>query len=137
MMLRYSHLNKETNSILEKAMAARDPILVLRAWLNRSHFVYHEKAGKSMEHLRLIFEDSYYFRNESRFPADRVTMTLLGESGSGKSAIIEEFLNHHSPLHHPEYEGYPAVHCMLKDAVTGFGNNPFSGCRQQSVLWLS
>jgi hypothetical protein len=46
-------------------------------------------------------------------------MTIVGDSGAGKTSILEEFSRQHPRVHSSSEEGYPIAHCMLKDSITG------------------
>lgn len=108
----YKHLNASTIPFVNK------PLKEKIRWVRTGHFVYYLKAQKCLEQLKWIFEQSLYFEDDG-FPTDLEGLTITGNSGAGKTFIIQEFMRLHSSEHHPTYEGYPVGYCMLKDSITG------------------
>jgi len=68
--------------------------------------------------LDWIYEQSVYAKNDD-FPSDLEGLTIIGDSGAGKTSIIKNFIQLHSGEHHRSYETYPVAYCMLKDSITG------------------
>lgn len=108
----YRHLNAATTPYVDKPL--REKI----KWIRSEHFVYYPKAKKCLEQLKWIFEQSLYHEDDD-FPYDLEGLTIIGNSGAGKTSIVKEFMRLHSSEHHPTYEGYPVGYCMLKDSITG------------------
>jgi hypothetical protein len=108
----YKHLNKSTIPYVDK------PLKEKIRWVRAEHFVYYKKAQKCLEQLKWIFEQSQYHEDDG-LPYDLEGLTIIGNSGAGKTYIVKEFMRLHSSEHHPTYEGYPVGYCMLKDSVTG------------------
>lgn len=108
----YSHVNQPTNLYVEKSIAEKI------AWIRKDHFVFYDKARKCLEELEYLFDQLNYMEN-TIFPSDLESMSIVGEPGTGKTTIELKFLQTHSPGHHPSFEGYPVAYCMLKDSITG------------------
>ncbi|MFX1257491.1 MAG: TniB family NTP-binding protein [Promethearchaeota archaeon] len=111
-MMRFSHLNESTISFMEK------PIEAKIQWIVDDHFVYYEKAKRCLEQLDWIYEQSIYIKDDD-FPSDLEGLTIIGDSGAGKTSIVKEFIRLHSVEHHASYEAYPVAYAMLKDSITG------------------
>jgi len=108
----YKHLNPSTIPYLNK------PLKEKIRWVRGEHFVYYPKAKKCLKQLKWIFEQSLYYENDD-LPYDLEGLTIIGDSGAGKTFIVKEFMRTHSSEHHPTYEGHPVGYCMLKDSITG------------------
>jgi hypothetical protein len=105
------HLNRETSLLVGKSLQDRID------WARKDHFVYYPKAQACLDQLNWIYEQAAL--NGRDFPSDLEGITIIGESGAGKTTIIQEFLRRYPSEHHVTHEGYPVAHCVLKDTVTG------------------
>jgi hypothetical protein len=112
MELIYKHLNQETNPIMDKNLDGKI------IWATDRHFVYHPKAKKCLSQLEWIFQEAKQAQ-QSEFPSDLEGLSIIGDSGSGKTMILEEFRKNHVQKHYKTYEGYPVAYAMLKDSITG------------------
>lgn len=108
----FAHLNELTILFMEKSVQEKVE------WIIADHFIYYEKAKKCLEQLDWIYEQSVYVKNDD-FPSDLEGLTIIGDSGAGKTSIIKEFIRLHSTKHHKSYEAYPVAYAMLKDSITG------------------
>ncbi len=108
----YKHLNKNTNPIMERSLEEKIE------WATSKHFVYYPKAKECLSQLEWIFQKAKQDQ-KSDFPSDLEGLSIIGDSGSGKTMILEEFAKNHSQIHYSAHEGYPVAHAMLKDSVTG------------------
>jgi len=108
----YKHLNTSTIPYVNKSLKEK-----IR-WVRGEHFVYYSKAKKCLKQLKWIFEQSLYYQDDN-LPYDLEGLTIIGDSGAGKTFLVREFMRTHSIEHHPTYEGHPVGYCMLKDSVTG------------------
>lgn len=125
--IKYKHLNPETNQIMTGIIG--DMI----AWINQEHFVYYGKAVMCMTKLERIYNKSIRWakeRAENKKVADEKnqpiptellrdirSITIIGPSGSGKSAIINQFIRNQ------EEKGllfeFPVMRCLLESGITG------------------
>ena len=71
-----------------------------------------------LKQLKWIFEQRLYHEDEE-LPYDLEGLTIIGNSGAGKTYIVKEFMRRHSRIHHPTFEEEPVGYCVLKDSVTG------------------
>ncbi len=105
------HLNPATALFVDKPLQER------LEWVRKDHFVYYPSAQACLDQLNWIFEQATY--EKDKFPSDLEGLTIIGDSGAGKTSIIEEFIRRYPQEHHTSHEVYPVAHCVLKDAVTG------------------
>jgi len=106
-----SHLNVSTNTIMQTTKKEKID------WVKKNHFVYHPKAKACLDELHWIIELSA--DKDSDFIVDQEGMSIIGYSGVGKSAIINEFLQSYSVEPYLEKEYFIGKHCLLKDSITG------------------
>lgn len=138
MMDYYEHLNEETNNFMNKSTSL-DSAKSIRAakeyWILKvPHFIYYSKAEKCLNQLAYLYkqttdipEDDNFknifekVRNNSSDDSfyDLEGMTITGESGTGKTSIILEFIKLKKRKLDPNFENYPVKHIFLKDAITG------------------
>ncbi len=111
MTLSHEHLNAET--VPHVGGSLQDRI----EWVRRDHFVYYPRAQTCLDQLNWIFEQAAYA--DGGFPSDLEGLTIIGDSGAGKTSIIEEFIHRYPREHHATHEVYPVAHCILKDSITG------------------
>jgi hypothetical protein len=71
-----------------------------------------------LDQLNWILEQSASSQLDD-FPSDLEGLSIIGESGAGKTAIVQELLRQHSRKHHSSREEFPVAYCMLKDSCTG------------------
>src|SRR5271157_444601 len=107
MTLQYSYLNSQTSPLVEK------PLLEREEWVREDHFVYYPKAQACLDQLNWVFEQARVNGGDSE------GLTMIGDTGAGKTAIHDEFRRRHPPEHSASKEGYPVAYCMLKDSITG------------------
>jgi len=135
----FSHLNKETNKVMEGSLEDR-----IR-WVQEDHFIYYPKAQECIEELNYLF---WQQKNKS-FPSDLDQFSIIGASGVGKSSIIREFMHLHPIKQYKTHETYPVAYCILRNSITGLGglytallsalNHPFanSGVMKYQHIKLS
>ncbi|MHA2283949.1 MAG: TniB family NTP-binding protein [Promethearchaeota archaeon] len=104
----YSHLNEETKEVLIKSK--KDKI----DWIFDEHFVMYSSAKKIIRDLTIIM-------NQPQRPLiDLVSMSIIGESGTGKTAIINFFKKlHFKIINKGEYDVFPLIHCVLSESEHG------------------
>lgn len=109
----YKHLDKKTIPILEKN------IQVKIKWVRKDHFVYHPKAIACLNKFNWIYEQTFFYDDMEDLTHDMESISLIGNTGLGKSSIINELRRTHSRQHNPTFEKYPVAYCLLKDSITG------------------
>ncbi len=109
----YKHLDKTAIPILEKNIQAK-----IR-WVRMDHFVYHPKAIQCLNKLNWIYEQTFVYDDTEDLIHDMEGLSIIGDTGLGKSSIINELRRTHSRQHNPTYEKYPVAYCLLKDSITG------------------
>lgn len=123
----YKHLNAETNLVMEGINPnQKDPDKrfwenkqkLKRYWVSRNHFIFYPKAEKCLEELNLITELSLANKNID-YIEDKDSITLKGDTGLGKTAIINECLRIHQSEHYEDREIFHGAHALLKDEITG------------------
>ncbi len=107
----YNHLDKKTIQLLEKTEQEK------KKWIRDFHFVYYEKAKKCLNQLNWIFEQTLY--SENNHLTDLESISIVGDSGTGKTSITDDFIQSKAPEHLRDHESYPVVKCTLKDSITG------------------
>jgi len=134
-----SHLNNETRRIIEGSLEDRV------RWVQEDHFVYYPKAQACIEELSYLM----WQQKNRAFPSDLDQLSIIGESGVGKSSIIREFMQLHPINHYKDHETYPVAYCILRNSITGLGglytallsafNHPFAnpGTRKYRQIKLS
>lgn len=125
--IKHKHLNLETNAIM--AGSIEDKI----AWINQEHFVYYGKAVMCLTKLERIYNKAIRYAQEraeiekkaseknqpqpTEYLRDIRSITVIGPSGSGKSAIINQFIRIQ------EEKGlllsFPVKRCLLESGITG------------------
>ncbi len=108
----FKHLDKDTIPILEKSLKEK------LAWARKKHFVLHEKAEKCLNKLNWVYEQTLYVDDDETL-SDMIGLSIIGETGAGKTSIFKEFERMHSPEYNLTQDYYPVVDCMLKDSITG------------------
>lgn len=136
-MICFEHLNEETNTIINRintihSVGKRKRMQLY--WLTKvPHFVYHHNAVKCIDQCKYIidqtedlphdadFESVFngIYENTSEELRDLEGMTITGESGTGKTSIILEFIRLQKRRSNPNFEHHPVTHIFLKDAITG------------------
>jgi hypothetical protein len=106
------HLNLEAAHFIGKSLHEKVE------WVRKDHFVYYPKARDCLDQLNWILEQASSSQEED-FPSDLEGMSIIGESGAGKTAIVHELIRQHSCKHHISHEEFPVAYCMLKDSCTG------------------
>ncbi len=56
---------------------------LLKEWVSKKHFVYHDKARKTLNRLDMILERVLLSENDPS-QTDRVGLSVSGPSGTGK-----------------------------------------------------
>jgi len=110
--MKFKHLNKETNEIMEKSKELK------ALWARENHFVYYDKAIKCLKRLEWIFEQAF-IAQEDAFPSDLEGLSIIGDTGAGKTSIIDEFIKRHSSSYNSSYHDNYTKYCMLKDSDVG------------------
>jgi ABC-type dipeptide/oligopeptide/nickel transport system ATPase subunit len=85
MKLIYKHINQETNQITDKNINGKIK------WATDKHFVSYPKAKDCLSELEWIFLKVEQAQ-QSGFPSDLEGSTIIGESGTGKTTISDEFI---------------------------------------------
>ena len=108
-LMKYKHLNQDTNNIMDKSLSEKIH------WARINHFIFHEKAQRSLDELERIYaainEDNNFF--------DKIGLSIIGNSGTGKTSIFEQFVKQHPVENRISYQEIPVAYCLLKDSVTG------------------
>ncbi len=113
----YSHLNDETRKLMELDLPPENKRKVLLDWILLKHFVYHERAKKCLDEIIWIINRAS--RNQGDFPSDLPGMALIGDTGTGKSSIIEECIRIYASEHHLTKESIVIAYIIMKDSATG------------------
>ncbi len=111
MTLQYNHLNSQTSVFVEK------PLVERIKWAREDHFVYYPKAQACLDQLNWVLDQVVI--NGRDIPSDMEGLTIVGDTGAGKTAIISECLRRFPPEHSTFKEGHPVAYCVLKDSITG------------------
>ncbi len=109
---KYPHLNEETKAIVEKNLEEK------LNWVRHKHFIPFSKAMKCLGYMEWLYERGK-IDIDSEFPSDMDSFTIMGDSGSGKSMIADEFINMHKHQSYSDHEEYPVAYTVLKAGVTG------------------
>lgn len=91
--MKYNHLNPETNEIIGKSLGDK------LTWVANNHFVYYPKATLIIDYLDRIYNEM--IRRKGDFPSDVRGLTIVGDSGTGKTSIIQEFIKLHNETTDP------------------------------------
>lgn len=86
--MKYSHLNLKTNEVMNASLGDK------LTWVANNHFVYYPKATLIIEYLDRIYNEM--IRRKGDFPSDVRGLTIVGDSGTGKTSIIQEFIRLHN-----------------------------------------
>lgn len=146
----YKHLNKETNYVVMRLLD--DPNISPKykdalqlGWIqSEDHFVYHPKAQKCIKDLKRLYYkycpvdnnqisvDNYFSKiglKVPNFASDIVTMSIVGYSGAGKTALLKEFwrimdvelkqLQIEAEELDNQFMRYPMVHTVLRNTSSG------------------
>lgn len=104
----FPHLNNETKPII--LLSTEEKI----NWAFEEHFIMYPQARKIIRDLTIIM-------NQPQKPyKDLISMSIIGESGTGKTAIINFIKKiHQRIINKDEYTVFPIVHCILNESSQG------------------
>lgn len=102
------HMNSKTSRLLNKSLKTKID------WVRKDHFVIYEKAKKTLKNLEWIItqpKESY---------SDLESLSIFGDSGTGKTSIVNYFKELHSFNENKgDRETYSVAHCILPDGDLG------------------
>jgi len=103
-----AHLNSQTREIVGGSLQEK-----IR-WVRQDHFVVYPKAKR-------ILEDLDWIITQEQTPlSDLESLTIVGESGIGKTSIVSYFKRlHMTRINTGDYEAHTIAHCILPDADLG------------------
>ncbi|MFX0102402.1 MAG: TniB family NTP-binding protein [Candidatus Hodarchaeota archaeon] len=121
MQLVYNHLNQETSELLEqiKDLSEKKSKKIRFNWINTPHFVFHDKARKTIDCLNEIYAELENIDDLSEMEEFCNTFSITGGTGTGKTATALEFMRQHPPSHNTEKEFIPISRALLRDGITG------------------
>ncbi|MHA1427917.1 MAG: TniB family NTP-binding protein [Candidatus Helarchaeota archaeon] len=135
----FDHLNKETAELLrristissEKRKRSFKEHWIVKEW----HFVYHEKAKNCIQQLNYIYRQTIETPRDGLFEmvfngltddaADERTlrdwegMMIVGEGGTGKTSIVQQFIRLKKQKPDAVFEHYPVQYAVLKTSIAG------------------
>lgn len=104
----FPHLNQETFEVLSLNLKTKIN------WVLKEHFVVYGNAKKILRDLTIIMQQPQSPLN------DLISMAIIGDSGTGKTAIIKGFKDiHQKIIDRGEYSAFPVIHCILSEATNG------------------
>ncbi|MCY3410934.1 MAG: TniB family NTP-binding protein [Candidatus Heimdallarchaeota archaeon] len=104
----YPHLNSETKRTIKKGRKAKID------WIMDEHFVEYPQAMKIIRELSIII------RQPQRPNMDLRSISIVGDSGTGKTAIIKYFKElNQKIIKQKEHSTYKIAHATLSDAELG------------------
>lgn len=121
MTLVFSHLNQETNHIMEKARESDERLAteVKKDWANKNHYLYHEKGRLTIDCVNDIFDQVSSVEKQDDHEEINNSIAVLGGTGTGKTATAFEIIRQHPPSYTADKEIVPVARAVLRDAITG------------------
>ena len=132
---KYSHVSSLTGIIIESSYKAK------QWWIDQGEFVGYEKAKKTLDELERIYqkyvppsEELFMELKKNGFKSSEIEsnssdiegLSIIGDTGSGKTFIIDQFEKMHIDKDKNQYirnkkiyQQYPIARCILQDAKTG------------------
>ncbi len=114
MILKYKHLNQETNAIMEKDSNS------LQFWMRIPHFVFFDKTNNILEKTNWITQQTAIMQSlDDDELYDIESMSIVGETGAGKTTFCRFFKELYPKKNTGKKEIIPVVHIKLKSSIAG------------------
>lgn len=104
--MKYKHLNKQTKELMVKSKKEKIE------WSRKDHFISYENAEKILNYLEWVI-------TQPQMPnIDLDSLSIIGETGMGKTTIVNKFKNDHNGMNR-NLNDTPVAHCLLPDTDLG------------------
>ena len=123
---KYDHLNKETIPYLSKSIKQKIK------WIDLEHFILYPQAQKIINKLIDIVNQGIAIKESlvgltleeklsklEKLRQDLYSLSIIGESGTGKTAIINYFRSQFDKIDKGEYDCFPVVYTVCSDISHG------------------